>query len=287
MCQQTSFTGGFCNSAVPLETKDVPTSTGHTVQFVKVCKKDKWLHRAVGGDKAGRDILKRSLLFEELKEKLVAGEGSPSAAVVPAVGDVDGDDPMSKLGCFDGALKGEVGMKRKSGGKRTAYQSKRSKNMITTIEMPQFERTRHPSKTEKRFVRLLAWGTNQTYVSINDVEWLVNWLIDEYTSGGVSADDSATALVPNCKAPGVHIRWDFGGAWEAIVVGDAPAVPEEQPRTPQKHVKSYVSMLTPEKWVTVDKIHRYGFAFEDASPEQLKQATFHYLENHMVQQVGQ
>ena len=123
MCQQITFTGGFCNSAVPLETKDVPTSTGHTVQFVKVCKKDKWPHRAVGGDKAGRDILKRSLLFEELKEKLVAGEGSPSAAVVPAVGDVDGDDPMSKLGCFDGALKGEVGMKRKSGGKRTLFKA--------------------------------------------------------------------------------------------------------------------------------------------------------------------
>ena len=41
--------------------------------------------------------------------------------------------------------------------------------------------------------------------------------------------------------------------------------------------------LTPEKCEVLGKIHNYGVAFDEATPKQRKQATFHYLEQHMQQ----
>ncbi len=43
-----------------------------------------------------------------------------------------------------------------------------------------------------------------------------------------------------------------------------------------------VSKLTLEKWETVDNIYEYGVDFSAATPNQRKDATFHYLEHHMV-----
>ena len=136
-------------------------------------------------------------------------------------------------------------------------------------------------------MRLLAQSTNQTWISADDIEWLVQWLSDEYKSGGVAIDDGAPTdgLAPNCAAPGVHIRWNFDGAWEAIILEDASAVAGGIPNTPQK-LKSFVEKLTPEKWGVVDKIHNYGYSFGDATPEQRKKATFDFLENHIQRAVA-
>ena len=45
--------------------------------------------------------------------------------------------------------------------------------------------------------------------------------------------------------------------------------------------KSRVETLTPDKWTVADAVHNYGTDFESATPWQLKQATFHFLELHM------
>ena len=77
----------------------------------------------------------------------------------------------------------------------------------------------------------------------------------------------------NCAAPGVYIQWDFFvGAWEATILRG-----EQQGET----CKSKVEKLTTEKWTAADAVHHYGTDFESATPGQLRQATFHFLELHM------
>ena len=85
-------------------------------------------------------------------------------------------------------------------------------------------------------------------------------------------EDPLAGLDPNCAVSGVHMRWDFDGAWEAIII----AGPAKGHKT-----KSYVDNMTSEKWETVAIIHKYAVAYEAASAEDKKQATKHFLETHM------
>ena len=48
-----------------------------------------------------------------------------------------------------------------------------------------------------------------------------------------------------------------------------------------KKTKSFVSKFTADKWLVVDGPTMYGCAFENATEEQLRTATFRYLEKHM------
>ena len=70
----------------------------------------------------------------------------------------------------------------------------------------------------------------------------------------------------------VHIRWDFGGAWEAIILQGAKRA---------NKFKCSVSDLIEEKWLAVGASARYGTDFGNARPEQKKEACFMYLEKHM------
>ena len=123
-------------------------------------------------------------------------------------------------------------------------------------------------------------STNSFWVSIGDLEWLVTWLADELETGGVpvaSAVAGVGDLGQNSSVPGVHIRWDFRGAWEAAILEGS-----EQGQV----VKSYVDKLTPEKWDKADALHKYGSTFQNATREQRKIATLHYLELHMLHVTG-
>ena len=104
---------------------------------------------------------------------------------------------------------------------------------------------------------------------------VINWLVDEIGTGGVTIEDeSAVGLETNCAAPGVHIRWDFKGAWEAIAFERDSAV-AEQGVGDTVLARSWVSKLTLEKWEIVGNIYEYGVDFSAASPKQRKDATFH------------
>ena len=76
----------------------------------------------------------------------------------------------------------------------------------------------------------------------------------------------------NCAVPGVRIQWDFDDTWEATILEG-----EHKGHT----CKSVVEKLTLDKWAAVDAVHHYGTAFESATPEQRKQAAFHFLELHI------
>ena len=155
------------------------------------------------------------------------------------------------------------------------YSSTRGNHNIVTVALPEFEPTTHPDNTKTRTVRVLATSTNTLWLHSDDVGWLVTWLADEHQTGGIAPLEPAVAgeeLKGNCLAPGVHIRWDFEGAWEATFL---------EGERKGKTVKSRVEKLTPEKWATVDAVHHYGTDFLAATPAQMKQATYHFLELHM------
>ena len=159
------------------------------------------------------------------------------------------------------------------------YESKRGLNRIQTVSMPEYEPVSHPNRMEERMVRVLPLSTVSLYLCIDDISWLVRWLGDELRSGGVplEASDPVDALECNCNAENVHIRWDFGGAWEAIILQGA--------KRGHKTTCS-VSNLNEEKWLAVGATERYGTVFGMASPEQKKEACFMYLEKHMKGVMG-
>ena len=67
------------------------------------------------------------------------------------------------------------------------------------------------------------------------------------------------------------------GAWEASILEGS---------NNGNTVHSYVGKLTLEKWRLADAVHHYGAQFEAATPEQMNQARFHFLELHMQRTMG-
>ena len=74
------------------------------------------------------------------------------------------------------------------------------------------------------------------------------------------------------KKKHVHNRWDFGGAWEAIILEGAKK---------GKKYKGKLGDLDEEKGVVVEGDAIYGTDFMRAKPEQQKEASFRFLEKHM------
>ena len=170
----------------------------------------------------------------------------------------------------------ELGSDSATPKKRRAlyYESKRGSNRIQTVSMPEYEPISHPNRTEERMVRVLPLSTCSLWLCIDDIPWLVRWLSDELRSGGVplEASDPVDALTCNCDADNVHTRWDFGGAWEAIILqGDKRG----------SVFKCSVSDFTEAKWQAVGATARYGIDFANASPTQKKGASYLFLEEHM------
>ena len=90
--------------------------------------------------------------------------------------------------------------------------------------------------------------------------------------------DPVDALTSPCDAENDRTRWDFGGAWEAIILqGD---------KRGSKFTCS-VSDFTEAKWQAVGATARYGIDFASASPTQKKGASYLFLEEHMKALMGQ
>ena len=108
----------------------------------------------------------------------------------------------------------------------------------------------------------------------------MRWLGDELRSSGVplESSDPLDALDCNCNAENVHIRWDSGGAWEAIILHGAKRGAK---------LTCSVSNFSEEKWQAVGATARYGIDFASASPTQKKGASYLFLEEHMKGVMGQ
>ena len=99
-----------------------------------------------------------------------------------------------------------------------------------------------------------------------DCAWLARWVFDECENGGVPA-----VAGEGEPKPGFQIHWDVDGAWEGLIT--EPGVVRPAP----KKMRARVDALTPEKWGDVQSKLGTSVAFEDASPEQKKEATRLYL----------
>ena len=160
-------------------------------------------------------------------------------------------------------------------GKITHRSAGKTKPKIVT--MPEYEPLSHPGRTEDRKIRLLPTSTCSLSICIEDIPWLVRWLSDELRSGGVPLpkSDPLDALECNCDADNVHIRWDFNGAWEAIILQDSLG----RAKRGMKY-KCVVSDFDQDKWLAVGANARYGTDFERARPDQNKEASKLFLEKH-------
>ena len=292
LSQQWSLVGGRLGKPVGLGVKEIETTVG-TVAFVKVDKNADWLLKALfgSGNKGG---LRMVTVFNTLKNMLTdavadpssrwtperAPESSSSSAVAdtpsPAVAESEPYDPINQL--QEISRESATPKKRKGQGGKF-YQSKRGQNKIQTVTMPEYEPVSHPGRTEERNIRLLPTSTVSTWMCIEDIPWLVRWVSDELRSGGVPLpkNDPVAELECNCDAENVHIRWDFGGAWEAIILQGA--------KRGMKY-KCIVSDFDEDKWLAIGANARYGTDFERARPEQKKEASKLFLEKHMKGVMG-
>ena len=236
-----------------LDSEHIPTPETGTDPlsdvFVKLDKSADWLIKAVGGWTAQRGFLRRTALIEDLKAKMEECGDSPAVA-----GD---DDPMGALCEVDTPKK-----KRK-------YLRKRKLKLVV-VDMPQCEPTRHPDSQERRSVRLLGLSTNQVWLPLSDVPWLISWLADAISTGGVPTQPKSQLTANSPAVAGVNFKWDFfADSWEAVILTGPSA---------GATLKAPVSDFNEAKWAQADAIHKYPVSFADSTYEQRKAATLHYLE---------
>jgi len=235
--------------------------SGHQLAdvFVKLDKSAEWLIKAAGGVTAQRGILRRTTIVEELKEKMHGHDAIPVSA-----NHDDDDDPMSALAEIDEPA--DAAPKTK----KTRYTRKR-KCKVVDVDMPQCTPARHPDCTSRKTVRLLGVSTNQVWLSLPDVPWLLTWLADSVSCGGVPVDPPAPLAANSPAVAGVNFQWDFADSWEAVLL--------HGPNAGTK-IRTCVSNFTEEKWAAMNAIHNYGVPFDRSTYEQRKAATLHYLEDH-------
>ena len=116
------------------------------------------------GTAAQRGTLKRSKVIEQLKEKLV--EASKSSAVADQGIATIADDPMTTLDDVDS---------KESPSKQIRYAPRRLGHQVVEIKMHERPTQCADSAVAgTRKVRVLARSTNQLWVAVDDVEWLIN-----------------------------------------------------------------------------------------------------------------
>ena len=256
--KELTFEGGFLRKSTTVDSKDIETPEG-LLTFVRLDKSSEWLIKATSGSKAQRGALRRTTLLETLKDKLMAAVNPPTTT--SAVAD---DDPMNAL---------DICQHEPDTKKARYYVSKRAVNKITRVPMREHSHCTHPDKEDVRYVSLLAWSTNQLWISADDLEWLVRNLADEVSTGGVPTSSHAEEdLEPNCDIPNFHMRWNVRGAWEGFFINGP---------LQGKEFISWVGKITPDKWEIAERTLHYNVALADASKDQKRCATFAYVEHCM------
>ena len=96
------------------------------------------------------------------------------------------------------------------------YAPKRLGNTVFQIEMPQ----RPPEMAGTAVadllnVRVLGKSTNQVWIAVEDVDWLINYVAAEVALGGVPQVEVAAVA----EVEGLRVQWNFGAqSWRAEFV---------------------------------------------------------------------
>ena len=264
--------GGLSKKPCVLDTMEIATPAGSR-HFCRVNKNDSWLVKCSAGREARKGVLKRSKVLETLKNKL--GEVSRKDSVVTestsAPSEEVANDPMNHL---DDLAEGVA----ERSPKKPKYCPKRVCNRVQKIEMPM----RPPESAGSavaghRQVHAMARGTNQLWIAVEDVSWLVNYVAAEVALGGVAEEQDESDAEGNCELPQLRMKYDFAERlWEGDFV-DGPLR--------GKSYTSSVTNMTAEKWATVQAA--VAVEFEKATLQELKEGTRLFLLSHCKTVVAQ
>jgi len=243
--------------------------------FCRIHKNETRLLKCAAGLLAQRGALKRSKVLEELKEKLnkasSLGDEAVAVAMDSAVAEKD-DDPMDALDDLEEPEKPPP-------AKRGKYSPKRTANRIFEIDMPILPPTTSTAVVQDtRRVRVLGRNTNQLWLAVEDINWLVQYMAEEVALGGVPLEEPEPAVAGNCDIENLRIRWDFGKkAWFAELTAGSLL---------GKKFSWSVSSMTEEKWAKVQD--DVGTTFAGATFEQRrKEGTRLYLQEYCAKLAGQ
>ena len=264
--------GGLSKKPCVLDTMEIATPTGAR-HFCKVNKNDSWLLKCSAGREARKGVLKRSRVLETLKKKLgvvPARDSVVTESTSYPEEEVD-KDPMNELDVVvDGAAQRSP--------KKPKYCPKRVCNRIQKIEMP----VRPPESASSAvaghcMVHAMARGTNQLWIAVEDVRWLVNYVAAEVALGGVAEEQDESDTEGNCELPQLRMKYEFAAkVWQADFV-DGPLRGES--------FTSSVANMSAEKWATVQAA--VAVEFEKATLQQLKEGTRLFLLSHCKTVVAQ
>ena len=257
--------GGLSKKPCVLDTMEIATPTG-TRHFCKVNKNDSWLLKCSAGREARKGVLKRSRVLETLKKKLgvVPAQDPELTESTSAPSEEVAHDPMNDL---DVVAEGEA----QRSPKKLKYYPKRVCNRVQKIAMPM----RPPESARSAVaghctVHAMARGTNQLWIAVEDVKWLVNYVADEVALGGVAEQQDESDTEGNCELPLLRMKYDFAArVWQADFV-DGPLRGET--------FTSSVANMSAEKWATVQAA--VAVEFENATLQQVKEGTRLFLKNH-------
>ena len=70
-----------------------------------------------------------------------------------------------------------------------------------------------------RKVSVLGTQTNQVWIAVEDVDWLISYVATEVALGGVPEVEAAAVAEGNCEVEGLRAKRDFGEqSWRAEFV---------------------------------------------------------------------
>ena len=256
-----------------LTTKTVDSCDGPQ-HFAKLEKNAHWLLNGSLGIKQ-RGALRRMTLIQKLRA-VACPEPEPQEE--EAQGDVD--DPMDMLDDLDSISLFQTPCKKKQPNSTTPVKRKSPRNRILSVEMPEYEPTANPGRTATRKVRVYLSGNKTTWIHVDDLPWVVKWVADEYRSGGIVDTDDKDPIAqmePNCDCPGVHLRWDFGGKWEAFVL---------EGKDTGKVVTMHPKLMNAEQFKAIDGKKTFNTELMFLSPSDRKDAMGKYLQLHMQKLLG-
>ena len=101
--------------------------------------------------------------------------------------------------------------------KKIKYAHKRLVHQVVEIKMHERPTQCADSAVAgTRKVRVLARSTNQLWIAVEDVEWLINYVATEVALGGVPELEVAAVAAGNCEVHGLRMSWDFvNQSWRA------------------------------------------------------------------------
>ena len=261
-CMAMVVTGGLSKRHYVVETNEIEWERGEVKTFVRVSKNDEWVLKLVLGDGGQKGGLRRTMLVEMLRSKLIEEAGAAVAGPIMA------DDPMDQL---DKSASVRPPSKR-------AKICKRAKDKIVAVEMPRYCHLGMNKSSEKINIELMACSTNQLWLNMDSVPWFISYLSAEVRSGGVS-HEAEDAIPSNCEVDNLNISWDFqsNDAWVGTWV--------EGPMKGNT-VTVAMSKFNEVKFQQIAAQAGVETSFHNASREDLKTAARQYLLAHCERQLA-